>query len=121
MGERARILIVEDEALIALDIEDSLRSAGFEIAAIASGVDQALAALDTDIPDAAVLDANLSGRSGAEVAVRLRKACVPFVVVSGYGRDQIDWLEDAPLATKPVNMERLQEHLATAIRHAPRA
>lgn len=64
-----RVLIVEDEPLVAMDMEAVLRGAGFAIAACVSSPEKALDALNNDECNVAVLDANLHGESVEPVAV----------------------------------------------------
>ena len=79
------ILILEDDALIAMDIEDTLGRAGYEKLSIHSGPDAALDRLDHIEPAAALLDFNLGrNRTSAEVADQLLRRNVPFVFLTGY-------------------------------------
>lgn len=80
-----RILVVEDEALVAMLVEDALLEAGFEVIGPARSVAQALDLLTGDAPSAAVLDLNLAGESSVAVADALSEAGIPFVVATGYG------------------------------------
>ncbi len=82
-----RVLVVEDEALVAMLVEDTLTDAGAEVIGPVRSVTEALAALARDRPDAAVLDLNLDGVSSRPVADALAAAGVPFVVATGYGAD----------------------------------
>lgn len=95
-----RVLVVDDEALIALDIETVLTAQGC-VVAIARDVKSAVSELDKFIPDVAVLDADLLGESSEPVALQLRASAVPFLVVTGFPRHEIDWIDDAPVLTKP--------------------
>jgi DNA-binding response OmpR family regulator len=98
----AKILVVEDEPILALDMETALRQAGFEITGLASSCDRALALLERSKPDAAVLDANLRGASVEPVAGALVRQGVPFLIVSGYGRAHLpSVLLAAPFLPKP--------------------
>ncbi len=83
-----RILIVEDEPLLAFALEEYLRLAGFEVAGVMGRLPTALAAIENISFDAAVLDANLAGVSAAPAASALTARGVPFVVVSGYLPEQ---------------------------------
>lgn len=104
----ASVLIVEDEALVALQIEETLLDAGFSIAGVAGEPGSALDLIAAETVDVAILDANLDGRSAAPVAERLRALGKPFLVVTGYSADQIrTWLGDAPLLGKPFDPDRL--------------
>ncbi|MGA7324140.1 MAG: response regulator [Rhodomicrobium sp.] len=103
-----RILIVEDEPVVALEIEHILRSAGFEIASNVPSIEKALAALNASDCDFAVLDANLRGKSVEPVAVALERRGKPFLFVSGYGRACLPaCFNDAPLLSKPFNAAEL--------------
>jgi CheY-like chemotaxis protein len=80
-----RILVVEDEALVAMLVEDTLSDAGFQVIGPFATVPDALAAIARGGFDAAVLDMNLGGISGAPVADALVLAGRRFVVATGYG------------------------------------
>jgi DNA-binding response OmpR family regulator len=98
----AKVLIVEDEPVIALEIQSILSSAGFAIAGCVASVDKALAVLEHEECDAAVLDANLQGESIEAVALVLDQRNTPFCFVSGYGRVYLPApFQDAPLLSKP--------------------
>lgn len=85
--ERAikRILIVEDEFLIAMHLEDLLTEMGHQIVGPASRISEAMEfARDSEI-DFAVLDINIAGTKSFPVADILRERGIPFVFASGYG------------------------------------
>ncbi|MBM3598737.1 MAG: response regulator [Alphaproteobacteria bacterium] len=88
-GAAWRVLIVEDEATIALNIQDVLEDNGFRAPWIASRLDEVQAIIDEHRPDAAVVDLNLGGQSGDSVAEMLDAAGIPFVFSTGYGRRAI--------------------------------
>ena len=98
-----RVLVVEDEALVAMELADILERQGCGVIGPAASVAQALALLDGRL-DAALLDLNLNGEPGLPVAAALGDRGVPFVVVSGYAEDQVSApaLRGAPRLTKPV-------------------
>jgi DNA-binding response OmpR family regulator len=102
-----RVLIVEDEALIALDLEDALTAAGFEVAGIAKSVAEALTAAERGDFKVAILDAFLSGESSAPIAAILAGSAVPFVVVSGYEAENLIWARGARFVAKPYNYSEL--------------
>jgi DNA-binding response OmpR family regulator len=87
--KQARILIVEDEPLISLNLETSLVDAGFQIAAIAGRLEKALALIESGACDAAILDANLAGVSASPLASALTARGLPFIVLSGYSSEQL--------------------------------
>jgi CheY-like chemotaxis protein len=82
-----RFLVVEEEPLVALDIEAGLENAGAEVVASTGSVKQALEIIERKELDAALLDGNLNGRPVDEIAVALTRRKVPFVFVTGYGRE----------------------------------
>ena len=78
------VLIVEDDAFIALDIEDVLAEAGFRISGTVATVGDALDLLiGDDLPDVALLDYNLGDETSIPVAHRLEALDVPFLFLSG--------------------------------------
>jgi DNA-binding response OmpR family regulator len=105
------VMIVEDEALIAFDLSDLFSDAGFEVSGPFSACAQALEALETGVPDVAVLDAVLSDGSCLELARELRKRGVPFLIYSGADEfeanapelDGVRWIE------KPAPVESVVE------------
>lgn len=112
---RRRIMIVDDEAVIAYDIESIMREAGYEIVGVAADASTAIAQLERGGADLAILDADLGGESAAPVADRLRAANVPFIVVSGYSRQQINWIRSEFSILKPFMQENLLEAVRTAM------
>jgi len=100
-----RVLVVEDEFFIALDIGRQLSDAGFEVVGPAASVAKALAAEPGC--DVAVLDVNLGGETSEPVAQKLREQGKPFVVLSGYSDSRLPWFGEAPLLSKPVGTTEL--------------
>lgn len=80
-----RLLVVEDEPLIAGYLVDSLKEIGAEIVGPAGTVDEALHLIERDSLDAALLDGNLHGKPADDVAAALTRRNVPFIFVTGYG------------------------------------
>ena len=107
-GEK-RVLIVEDEPLLAMDLEGMVTDLGFTVFAVASNVTDALASLDNDMPELAILDVNLAGASSRPVAEVLLAREVPVIFATGYARliDMPDGLADLPRLSKPVSVEDL--------------
>jgi CheY-like chemotaxis protein len=114
---KRRILVVEDESLIALFISEVLETAGFEVVGPWPTVSQALAQLAIpDCCDAAVLDASLRNESAAAVAKALMALGIPFVVASGYSKSQLPpELAAVPILAKPVNAEQLIAYVLRAL------
>ena len=78
------VLVVEDEMMILMIIEDMLADLGCESVTAAATVDQALALIDAQVFDAAMLDMNLNGNNSHPVADALAARGVPFVFLTGY-------------------------------------
>jgi CheY-like chemotaxis protein len=116
-----KVLLVEDEATIACDLETTLRELGCAIVFWAFSVDQALAALRTDRPDVALLDLRLADRRSTPVAEALAAAGVPFAVVTGYdqGRLEEPVLCAAPYLGKPYGRTALRQALAQLAARPP--
>ena len=115
MGELQgrRILVVEDEALVAMLLEDALMDAGCTILGPGSSVEQSLSILQHNRPDAAVIDLNLAGESSGPVADALAAMGVPFLVATGYGAEGLPkGHENVPVLTKPYDPGELIEMLA---------
>jgi CheY-like chemotaxis protein len=109
-----RIMIVEDEALVALMVEDLLTDFGCQISGSFGAVDEALAYLTeatTPPPalDGAVLDVNIGGTMVFPVAERLRAAGLPFVFATGYGALPRKGFEDVVVLNKPIDPILLED------------
>jgi DNA-binding response OmpR family regulator len=108
-NSRQLVLVLEDEALIALNVQDELQDAGYAVAGPFSTCSAALEWLQTTTPDMAILDATLKDGPCREIAVELSRRQVPFLIYSGYQEDRqllsefdhITWIE------KPVPSEVL--------------
>lgn len=108
-----RVLVVEDEQMIAHSIADILTDGGYEIAGIAVSADQVIRLLGEERCDLAVVDANLAGSSSVPVATALGSRAIPYVVVSGYARRELQLpLLNAPFVPKPINARDLLDALA---------
>jgi len=109
-----RILVVEDEPLLAMLLEENLTDLGHEPVGAAATVEQAMAMLDAQDIDAALLDFSLGHDStSAPVAHRLRRIGTPFFYLSGHASlDAEDNTPDAPLLIKPVSLVDLKSALS---------
>nr|WP_276573867.1 response regulator [Bradyrhizobium sp. IC3195] len=96
-----RILVVEDEYLIALELDTQLRVAGYRVIGPVPDIDGALKLLKADRPDAAILDVNLAGEWVTPVAQALQAMSVPFILASGYVAAD---LQGAPVLRDAVNV-----------------
>lgn len=110
-----RILLVEDEAMVAMIIEDTLSDLGCEIVGPMSSIDRALAAArTTERIDGAFLDVNLRGELVYPVAEALTARGIPFAFVTGYGEKGIDArYRGAPVLTKPFLPETVEQLVST--------
>ena len=107
-ASRRRILVVEDEPIVAMDISQTLSEAGYDVIGPANSVAHALALIAQFGCDAAVLDINLGLETSEPVARELINRGTPFVATSGYAREQQPVLmRTAPLLEKPVRPEML--------------
>lgn len=110
------MLIVEDDAIIAINASDMLEEIGCRTAAIAATVDEALKrAGDTEF-DIALLDLNLKDEDSLPVARRLRDDGKPFIFATGYtGLPSGSGFTDAMMISKPYRIDQLAAMLARAM------
>jgi CheY-like chemotaxis protein len=102
-ARRGRILVVDDEPLLALDLSMDLETEGYEVVGPAGSISEALDLIARDGCDVGVLDVNLGGDTAEPIARDLMRRGIPFVIVSGYSRDQqAPIFHDSILLTKPV-------------------
>ncbi|MEM7488375.1 MAG: HWE histidine kinase domain-containing protein [Pseudomonadota bacterium] len=109
-----RVLLVEDNIVLAMDMVESLMRLGAEAVETAGTVEEAMRALRKDDFDGAVLDMNLRGVVTFDVAQTLRENGIPFIFVTGYGSsvDLPATLSDVRILTKPVDDGTLSASLA---------
>lgn len=112
-----RVLLVEDEAFVAMDIQFALEDAGAHVVGPCASLSAALAAARGEELDAAILDIDLGGLDVFPAADILRDAGVPFVFHTGHGqrRELIEDYPDAPVCKKPVGSDRLLNALAAIV------
>ncbi|EPX83318.1 Response regulator [Rubellimicrobium thermophilum DSM 16684] len=121
MTERAslsgkRILVVEDEAIVAMLIEDILTDHGAAVVGPAARIETALELADGEAIDAALLDVNLAGATTAPVAERLRARGIPFAFATGYGTSGLPaGFESSPLLQKPFQEQDLTAVLSRTL------
>lgn len=102
-----RMLVLEDNMIIALDLEDMLTRLGVKQVTVTSSVAQALDALAEGLPPFAILDVNLGLETSFPVADALQAAGVPFAFGTGFGDSAAfpDRFRDAPVLQKPYSAE----------------
>ncbi len=113
MTGRLKVLVVEDDTLIAMELEERLGEMGYLVLGPAATVEDAQQLIAANRPDAALLDANLAGVSSVPLGVKLVSLGVPFAFCTGY--DQIKnappEVAKAPILTKPISDAELSEAL----------
>jgi DNA-binding response OmpR family regulator len=118
-----RVLVVEDEAIVAMMVEDELADAGAKVIGPASSVEEALRLIEGATSDGglsvAVLDIHLGGERVLPVADRRAVLGVPFLFATGYGKGCDTGGHDAPILRKlfhPAALITALEALASALR-----
>jgi PAS domain S-box-containing protein len=103
-----RVLLIEDEPLVAMDLEELLATVGCRAVATRGTVADALAFIAEGTFDVALLDASLNGEPVDAVAAALTRKGVPFVFATGYGTDALPAaFREAPVLTKPFDPEQV--------------
>jgi CheY-like chemotaxis protein len=103
------IMIVEDEMLVAMELESLVADYGCDVIGPVPTAQRALALLEEQEPDAAILDVNLNGTTAAPVAAALSERGVPFLLATGYREAQAlrPEFQGVPRVDKPVRHEYL--------------
>ena len=112
-----RILVVEDETLVAMLLEDMLGDLGCEVTAVASRITQAveIARDPAQVIDVAILDVNVAGEAITPVAEALAARSTPFVFATGYGESGVpEAFRGRPVLQKPFGMADVQTRLREA-------
>lgn len=111
-----RVLVVEDESLVAMLLETILEDMGCETVGPAATIDEGLRLAADERIDAALLDVNVSGRQVFPVAEALKERGVPFVFSTGYGEGGLpdEWRGHATLQ-KPFTEAAVRAALMTAM------
>jgi DNA-binding NtrC family response regulator len=112
-----RVLVVEDETLIGLTLAGLLADEGFWVVGPVGSLAEGLFALDHASPDAVVLDLTLRDGMCAALAREIRARNIPFIVFSGYPRQDFGFpeLHDVPWFEKPGNAEEIIRSLANLL------
>jgi CheY-like chemotaxis protein len=115
-------LIVEDELVIALELESLLKGFGCIVLDPVPSISVALRVLAGESPDVAVLDVNLQGERVTPVAAVLQERGIPFVLVTGYGHERLqeEPLQGAMHLRKPVDGDQLGRALEEVLVRAGR-
>lgn len=110
-----RVLVVEDEALVAVMVADMLEELGVVVVGPAGTLEEGLALAQHETLDAAVLDVNLRGERIDPVAEVLAARGIGFVFATGYGEAPKGPFAATPIIDKPYGVERLAELLRSVI------
>jgi PAS domain S-box-containing protein len=103
-----RVIIIEDEPLVSMDLEANLTGAGCEVIGFAGTLNRAKALVGSADCDVALLDANLAGHSVEELAAMLTQRSIPFAFVTGYERETLpSGFRDAVVLKKPASLNEL--------------
>ena len=114
-----RVLVVEDEALVAMLLETILEDMGCMAVGPAATVDEGLRMAADEAVDAALLDVNVAGRQVFPVAQALKDRGVPFVFSTGYGEGGLpDEWRGQPTLQKPFTEAAVRDALMSAMRLA---
>lgn len=96
-----RVLVVEDEPVVAMFLEDILDALGCIAIGPAGRLDEGLLLAERETLDAAIIDINLAGERSTPIAEMLRGRGVPFAFASGYGEAPEGFADATPLIEKP--------------------
>ncbi|MEX6508895.1 response regulator [Jiella sp. M17.18] len=105
-----KVFIVEDESLVAMQLEDMLLDLGCDVVGLAMRIKGAHEIIDSGIPiDVAILDVNVSGETVYPVAERLCSSGVPIVFATGYGREGVEerW-HGCQILQKPYTLQQIE-------------
>ena len=100
MDSAIRVLIIEDDPFIAMDLEDTLVDAGYEVCGMAGSVDEGLRSIERSSPAVATLDYHLGRETSDPVAAVLDERNIPYCYISGNARELGDRI--VPVISKPV-------------------
>jgi CheY-like chemotaxis protein len=118
----ARILIVEDEFLLAMDIESAIREEGGEVVGPIVNLEEAVATAGREQLNAAVLDLNLRGEMSYPVAEVLDRRHIPFVFATGYSQNRLpNAFQYRPCLRKPFTWLALTTALERLIKTSSRS
>jgi DNA-binding response OmpR family regulator len=117
--QRLRVLVVEDEMLLAMVMEDTLLDFGCDVVGPVARVADGVRIANSERLDGAILDINLAGATVYPIARELAQRNIPFMFVSGYGEDNLpqEW-RNRPRLQKPVDPRDLTQRMESAFRKA---
>lgn len=111
-----RVLVIEDEPIIAMLIEDMLADLGCIVIGVASRFEEAMGQVSSPTFDAAILDVNLGGDQTYPIAAALAERGIPFAFSTGYGAAGVpEAFQIFPILAKPFRRSDLEQTLAAAL------
>jgi CheY-like chemotaxis protein len=114
---KLKVLIVEDESIVAMMIEDLIVDLGHDVVGVAGRLEQALSLAQELAIDFAIVDVNLNGLHTYPVAEALKARGVPFVFATGYGSAGLkDEWKKSPVLQKPFQPEDLAHAIESLAR-----
>ncbi|WP_158815226.1 response regulator [Methylocapsa sp. S129] len=118
MSDRRRVLVVEDEMMVAMLVEDMILELGYDVVGPAMTLESGLALARDEPLDGAILDVNLGhGARTTPIAEVLKSRGVPFMFATGYGSNAlIEGFRDAPVLKKPFSMKEFTQALERLIK-----
>lgn len=116
-GFSLKVMVVEDESMVAIMIEDMLEDLGHRVVVTSGSMSKASKIVADASADLAILDVNLNGEETYPLAACLRSREIPFIFATGYGASGIkaEW-SDVPVLQKPFQARELAEAIDHAIR-----
>jgi CheY-like chemotaxis protein len=115
MPDAPRILLVEDEPMIAFALEDMVAELGYTVVGPAYRLSEALDLAASEPIEAAVLDVNLNEQQSFPVADLLRDRGIPFLFATGYAEGGVGWTGEAVVIAKPYSRVQLARALASLL------
>jgi CheY-like chemotaxis protein len=114
-----RVLLVEDQMIVAMDIEAMLHAAGCEVVGPVGTLQAAITLAHEEALDTAVLDINLDGEKVYPAAEELQQRGIPFILATGYGASTLPekW-RNQPRLGKPFRSEQLEQLLRSVTRRS---
>ena len=121
MNDKVRIMIVEDESIVALDLSMRLQKEGYEVVGIAASSDDAIALFTDQKPDLVLMDINIKGaKDGIETAAALKKIQeVPLIFLTAFSQNEYvnraKAVNPSAYLVKPFNNDSLHTSIQIAI------
>lgn len=119
-GRALSVLLVEDNFLLAMDMERTLVESGCNVVGPVSSVEEGLRIIEKVAIDGAILDINIRGGTSQPIAEALERRGLPFFFITGYGSPQMlpERLRQVLRLSKPINARRLLEVMTERFRPA---